>query len=504
MNEISNNKRIAKNTLVLYVRMLFMSVVSLYTSRVVLKVLGVDDFGIYNIAGGIVVLFSFLNSAMVTSTQRFLNFELGRKNEQMAAKVFSMSINLHLCIAALLFILSETVGLWFLNTYIQVPLSRVNALNWVYQMSILSACFNIIRAPYNAAIIAYEKMSAYAYMSIVEAVLKLGVVFLLLIIYTDHLIMYAVLTSVVIILITLLYILYCLKYFPICHYKYLWDKKLFKRLVGFSGWSLFGSFANMSAMQGLNILQNIFYGVSVNAAMGIANQVNSAIYHFSSNFQTAFNPQIVKSYAANEKDYFMSLIFKTSKYSFYLLFIISLPILICCDEILAIWLDNVPNHAVSFCRLMILFSWIDGISAPLWMSVQATGRIRNYQIMMGTIIFMNIPLSYIALNMGASPESVLLIRVLLNLLTYFVRIIYLRGLIALPSVKYIRKVVFPCISVVLVSAPIPSILYYTIQGLEGFFISIFVSIILSVISICVIGMSADERASVRNIISQHI
>lgn len=504
MDKMTNNKRIAQNTIVLYVRMIFMVIVSLYTSRIVLRTLGVEDFGIYNIAGGIVVLFSFLNSAMISSTQRFLNFELGKKNEAEAARIFSMSINAHVGIMILLFVLSETVGLCFLNTYIQVPPSRVYAMNWVYQMSVLGACLSVIRTPYNAAIIAYEKMSTYAYISIVEVILKLGIVYLLLIIAVDHLIVYSVLTMVVIGLITLCYIFYCLNHFKICHYKYSWDAVLFKRLIGFSGWSLYGSFANMAASQGLNILQNIFFGVSINAAMGIANQVNTAIYNFSSNFQTAFNPQIVKSYAADDRDYFMSLIFKTSKYSFFLLFVLSLPVLICCDRVLAFWLGDVPDHAVEFCRLMILFSLVDGISAPLWMSVQATGRIRNYQIIMGVIIFSNLPLSYIVLQAGANPEAVLVIRVLLNILSFFVRIIYLRKAIALPARKYITTVLFPCLGVAIVAFPLPFLSYHLVDGFNGLIVSLLLAIFLSAFFVYRIGMNRQERSAIKNIIIRHI
>ena len=313
----SNNKHIAKNTLMLYFRMILTMLVSLYTSRIVLNTLGVEDYGIYNIVGGVVILFSFFNNAMSNATQRFLSFELGQNNSVQLKRTFSMIINVHIGIAFLIFLLAETVGLWFLNTHINIPTERMKAANWVYQFSIFTFLINIIRVPYHATIVAYEKMSFYAYLSIIEVLLKLGVVFLIQISPLDKLIFYGFLIFVVSVLILLVYKIYCNKNFDAANYNFFWDTKLFKTLISFSGWSLFGSAANVSSKQGTDILLNIFYGVMVNAAMGIANQVNNAVNGFVQNFQTAFKPQIVKSYAANETDYLIRLIFQTSKFSFF-------------------------------------------------------------------------------------------------------------------------------------------------------------------------------------------
>ena len=359
-----NNKRIAKNTLMLYVRMMLIMLVSLYTSRVILKTLGIENFGIYNIVGGIVVLFSFINNAMVSSTQRYLNYELGRQNLDEAKKIFSASLTIHFIIAGIIIFLSETIGLWFLNKYINIPEGRIVAANWVYQFSILTFAVNIIRTPYNASIIAYERMSFYAYISIIEVVLKLIIVYAI-VIFADRLIAYSVLVFIVAILILICYIIFCLSKFPICKYKYEYNKLRYASLLNFSGWSMFGALANTGAQQGINILLNMFFGVTVNAAMGIAHQVNSALYSFVSNFQTAFNPQIIKSYAANDRSYFFSLILHTSRYSFYLLLILAFPVILCCQEILQIWLVDVPEHAVAFCQLVIIFSLIDAWQGPL-------------------------------------------------------------------------------------------------------------------------------------------
>ncbi len=324
----SKTKQIAKNTSLLYFRMLITMIVTLYTSRIVLNTLGIEDFGIYNIIGGVIILFTFLNVAMSNTTQRFLSFELGRNDMEQLKKTFSMSMTAHISIALIVFLLSETVGLWFINTQLNIPAERMNAANWVYQFSILTFVFQIIRVPYNASIIAYERMSFYAYISIIEVILKLAVVFLLQKGGFDKLIFYSILLFIVSIIILYAYKVYCNKKFKISRYYFFWDGSLYKNIMSFSGWSLMGSVASISANQGINILLNIFFGVAVNAAMGIANQVNGALNSFVVNFQTAFKPQIVKSYAEGDKKYLTQLILQTSKFSFFLFFIVSIPILL--------------------------------------------------------------------------------------------------------------------------------------------------------------------------------
>lgn len=493
----SNNKRIAKNTAMLYIRMLLIMAVTLYTSRVVLEVLGVEDFGIYNVVGGIVVLFTFINNAMVTATQRFLNYELGRKDQQATVHVFSASITIHIAIALLTLVLAETVGLWFLNHYIQYPEGRDVAVHFTYQFSILATCLNIIRAPYNAAIIAHERMSFYAYISVIEVILRLLIVYLLLISSIDRLILYAILMFGVVLVITVSYYIYCKRQFSVCHYTYFWDQSIYKQLVSFSGWSMFGGLANMGASQGLNILLNLFYGVTVNAAMGIANQVNAAVYSFVSNFQTAFNPQIVKSYAAKETAYFIDLIIRTSKYSYFLLFVISLPIYICCEEVLSLWLKEVPDYTVSFCRLMILFSLLDAIQGPLWVSVQATGKIRNYQILMSIMILSNLPLSYLFLKLSFEAEWVLIIRCLLNFLTLFVRLWYLQRLYSFPVQRYLKEVIGRVFIVSLLSLSLLFIPIENVYPLIKVIIVVLVSFVFNLILIYSIGLEYKERGLIK-------
>lgn len=489
-----DNKRIAKNTLLLYFRMILIMGVMLYTSRVVLEVLGVVDFGIYNIVGGVVVLFSFLNGAMASATQRFLNYELGRGNMAEVARVFSMSMTAHIGIAVLLLLLAETIGLWIVWNYIKIPAGRMDAALWCYHFSVLTACVQIIRIPYNACIIAYERMSFYAYISILEVVLRLLVVFPLLWHgVEEQLILYSFLLFVVALLVCVAYKKVCNRQFPISRYHFFWDSSLFKKVMSFSGWSLFGSVANVGAQQGLGIVLNLFFGVTVNAAMGIANQVSQAIYSFVSNFQTAFNPQIVKSYAAKERAHFERLLFCGSKYSYYLLFFLSLPVLLNCDFLLSLWLKQVPPHAPAFSQLIILFLLVDATSAPLWIAVQAIGNIRNYQLMMSFIILLSLPLGYLALKMGMAPESVLVIRVLVNILAFTARIVYLYRNIAFPAWSYIKDVVLSILLVTLFSVPIPLWISCSYTSWKGLFSTTLVSLLLVPLMAYLFGLKQDER-----------
>ena len=495
-----NNKRIAKNTAMLYIRMLLIMAVTLYTSRVVLEVLGVEDFGIYNIVGGVVVLFSFINNAMATATQRFLNFELGRNDIKEVGRVFSMSMTAHISIALLVLFLAETIGLWFLLTQMNIPDGRMKAAVWCYQFSILTTCVQIIRVPYNACIIAYERMSFYAYISILEVILKLLIVFLLSIGGFDKLIFYSILMFLVTVAVCYAYKIVCNRNFNISRYSFFWDKILYKKLMSFSGWSLFGSAANVGAQQGLNILLNIFCGVTVNAAMGIANQVSGAIYSFVYNFQVAFNPQIVKSYAIGDKEYFERLIFQASKFSFFLLFLISLPLLLECDFVLSVWLKEIPKYSVLFIKLILIYLMIDAISAPLWISVQAIGDIRNYQILMSFLILLNLPLGYLALYYDLQPASVLVIRVSVNMFTYIVRIIYLKKRISFPIWKYMKEVLGVAFLVVILSTPIPLFINKFHSSWQGFVMTTTVSIFCVLIATFFLGFTKGERIYIENII----
>lgn len=480
--------------------MLILMLVSLYTSRVVLAALGVEDYGIYNVVGGIVVLFTFINNAMITSTQRYLNYELGRNDLRQAKKVFSISLNIHLLIAFIVLLLAETVGLWVLNTTIQYPESRELAVQVTYQLSILTTCVKIIRAPYNAAIIAHEKMSFYAYLSIFEAILQLGIVFMLMTYRADRLILYSALLCVVAIIVNLCYYAYCRKKFKICQYALYKDKTLYRQLLSFSGWSLLGGVANVGASQGLNMLLNVFFGVTVNAAMGIATQVNSAVTSFVHSFQTAFNPQIVKSYAAGDHSYFINLILSTSKYSYLLLFILALPIYICAPEVLSVWLTEVPDFAVSFCRLMLIFALLDALQGPLWYSVQATGKIKTYQILMSFMILSNLPIAYVCLKLGYSPNSVLVVRCIINLATMFVRMWYLNRLYKFPVMEFVNGVILRIVPITAIAYLISYIPIEADTPLTKIVIIVAMTLVANMVLILSFGLNKDEREVVgRNI-----
>ncbi len=488
-----NTRRIAKNTVMLYIRMLLIMAVTLYTSRVVLNVLGVEDFGIYNVVGGIVVMFSFLNGAMATSTQRFLSFSLGKNDQDQVARVFSMSMTTHISIALIVLLLAETLGLWIFYRYLNIPTERMGAAQWVYQLSVLTFCISIIRVPYNAGIIAYERMSFYAYISIVEVCLKLGMVILLQYFGSDKLILYALLMALTTGIVTFIYKLYCCKTFSVCRYHYFWDKHLYKELISFSGWSLFGSAANVGVQQGINILLNVFFGVVTNAALGIGNQVSSAVSQLVGNFQTAFNPALVKSYASGDYSYFVRLIFQTSRFSYFLLFIIALPLYLCMPFVLKVWLDIVPEYTVVFCRWMLVFVLIDAVSAPLWISVQAIGKIRSYQLLMSALIFLNIPLSWLLLRLGKEAEWVMQVRVGINLLTFICRIIYLQKRKVISSYLYLREVISPVVLVSVLSVPLPLWIGCNYSGLKGFLLLSGVSVILSGVAIWFLGLRKSER-----------
>ena len=504
MNSVStsSNKRIARNTMMLYIRMFVIMGVTLYMSRVVLDALGVDDYGIYNIVGGIVVLFAFINGAMTTAVQRFLNYALGRNDTGEAQRDFAASLNIYLGISVLFIILAETVGLWFLDTYINIPPTRADAAWWAYQLTVLTTVLNMLRTVYNAAIIAHERMSFYAYTSIIEAALRLGVAFAIFM-FPDRLISYAALLAAVSLIILAWYMVYCRAKFEICrHHTFTYEKARYRGLIGFSGWSMLGAMANTGAQQGCNVLMNIFFGVASNAALGIANQVNSAIYNFLSNFQTAFNPQIVKTYAAGEKENFTNLLINASKYSYFLMLMIIIPLYICCDEVLGLWLTEVPQHSASFCKLMFMFTMVDALQGPLWVSVQATGKIRNYQILMSILILSSVPVSYVLLKFIKVAEVILAVRVLANVVTAVARVIYLRKLLDFPIARYLKEVIAISLIVTAIAVVAPCVTYECLTGWAKVAVTVIVAILSTALTVFFIGMKRNERNFVLKTLKQ--
>ena len=468
--------------------------ISLYTSRVVLDALGVEDYGIYNVVGSVVVLFSFLNSALLQATQRFLNFELGKKDLNSAHNIFCMSMNAYIILAVIFTVIAETIGLWFVNSALVIPDSRLYAANWVYQLSILSFIVSLIKVPYNATIIAYEKMDFYAYLSILEVILRLVIVYLIVVCSFDRLIYYAILCTIISILIAYIYKFYCNKHFQITRYRLYWNKSTFKQLFSFSSWSLFGSVANMLASQGLIFLVNMFHGVAVNAALGIANQISSKVIQFFTNFQMAFNPQIVKKYAANETESLYNLVFSASKFSYFIMLIVSFPLILKMDVLLGLWLVDVPKYTLEFSQLILIFMMIEALSGPLWMFVQATGQIKNYQILMGIIIFLNFPLSYLVLKMGMPVYSIWLIRILVDILTVLVRCIYMSKKYSFPVMSFLSKVIWPITLVTTLIIPLPLLIdILPFPRWYGVLLTFSISILVSIILIYFLGMSTYEK-----------
>lgn len=490
----ANNKRIAKNTLMLYVRMLFSMIVSLFTSRVVLQTLGVEDYGIFNVVGGVITMFTFINAAMVSSTQRYLNFELAKGNSQRLRSVFNTSLQIHALIAITIVILGETLGLWFLMNKLVIPESRMTAALWVYQCSILACCVTIMSAPYNADIIAHEKMSAFAYISILEVSLKLLIVYLLVVSPIDKLIAYAILTLSVQLLIRFIYSRYCHKHFEESYVEFSINKALFKEMSGFAGWSFFGNLAAILYTQGLNMMLNIFFGPVVNAARGIAVQVQSAVQQFVSGFQTALNPQITKSYAVGDLEQMHNLMFRSARFSFLLLFFLSLPVMLETDFLLTLWLKSVPDNAVIFTQIMICISLIFTTANPCIVANQATGKVKIYQTVVGGILLLILPISYIFLKLGAPAYSVFIVHFCMESVAQFSRMFMLRKLINLPIWQYMKNIYIPIFCTVVVAVILPVVV--RMQFEEGWlrFIVVGFTCVLSVgISAFFIGLTKDER-----------
>lgn len=449
-----NNKRIAKNAIFLYIRMLVMMVVSLFTFRELLKQLGVEDYGTYNVVGGVVILFSFLSNAMTQSNQRFLAYYIGIDNQTMLKKTFSMIINVQLIIAAFILIMSETVGLWFINKEMNFPPQSMFSVNCVYQFSILTFLIQITQIPYTSAIIAHESMSFFSYASIAEALLKLGIVLLLGLFSSGKLILYSIFLSICALTVFVLYRTYCKHHFSACIYVKSWDGELFKKLFSFSGWNMLGGMGSVGTNQGINILFNIFGGVVVNAAQGVAHQVNAAVSSLIGNMQTAFNPQIIKSYAAKDITYFNSLIFRATRLSFLLIFIVGLPLIVCADFILNLWLTEVPEYAVSFAQLTIIYCMFDALSGPLWTANQAIGKVKQYMVVVTTLSLSNIPIAFILLKAHYSPVYVLVVRIVISVIMLIYRILFLKLEVNFPLTKYFNNVLIRTIVLSVISFPI--------------------------------------------------
>ena len=494
----SHNKRIAKNTAMLYFRMILIMGVTLYTTRVVLKVLGVEDFGIYNVVGGVVTMLSFLSASMSSATQRFLSFELGKNNLPQVTRVFGMSINIQILIALGVLIIAETLGLWLVQTRLTIPEDRIIAANWVYQFSILTFLVNIISVPYNAAILTYEKMNVFAYISILEVVLKLLAVLMLERFDFDNLKIYAVLIFSVSVIIRILYGLYVRQNIKDCEYTFFWDKNLFRTLLNFAGWNLWGNLASVTYNQGVNVLLNVFFGPVVNAARAIALQVNGALRSFILNFQMAINPQIVKSYASENEDYMHKLIYSGAKFSYFLMLMICIPIILNTHKILSWWLTEVPEYTIIFCRLILVDGIINSLSGPLMTGAQASGRIRLYQGVVGGLLLLILPISYLLLSFGYPPETTLYVSIAIAIIALFVRLLIISPLINLSKSRFLKEVFLPIfIITLLVTCLLLTLERFIVTGILNFIVLNSVLLFASATLIYFIGLKASERIFIR-------
>lgn len=466
-----NNKRIAKNTVLLYFRMILLMAVSLYTSRVVLSTLGVEDYGIYNIVGGFIGMLAFLNGAMSGSSQRFITVALGKGDKQYLNKVFSTCLCTHAIIALIVFLIAETIGLWFLIEKLVIPDGRMAAAMIVYQCSVITSIVQIMSYPYNAAIVAHEDMSAFAYISIYEALANLGVAFLIKIDAYDRLSLYAIALLLVKISVILIYRLYSRRHYFKKSIVHVFDKILVKEMFSFTGWNLWGGLAGTLMGQGVNVLLNLFFGPIVNAARGLAVQVQSAVNMFATNFQMAINPQIMKTYATGEIDAMHTLIYRSAKFTFILLLCIILPIVVEVDTVLAIWLGNVPQYTDIFVRLTLATCLIDSVSNPFMTASAATGKVKLYQSVVGGILILILPISYVVLKLGGDPTSVFIVHLCIGMLAFVVRLIIVRGLINLSFRDYMHNVIYPCTKVLITSI----LLVFLINYIPS--ITVFVSLV---------------------------
>ena len=502
----ANNKRLAKNTLYLYVRMLITMVVSLYTSRVVLNALGAEDFGIYSIVGGIVVLLGFLNNAMAGATQRFLNFEMGRNSNEALNKVFTSSLAIHFLIAFVILVLAETIGLWFLNSRMNIAPARMDAANWVYQFSVLSFLAAIVSVPYNASIIAHEKMSAFAYIGVLEVFLKLLIAFAILHSPIDRLVYYAFLMLLVSILLRIVYGVYCGRHFRECHFvKSNIDSPLIRKMLSFASWTIFGNLGYILHTQGIAIIINLFFGALVNAAQGISNQVNTVVRNFVNNFLTALNPQIVKTYSASDLPSMHMLISRGCRIAFCMVLLLTLPLILEMPLILKVWLKNVPEYTVIFVRLVLLITLCDSFSSVLATAKGATGDIKKYQITLTTIGFFHLPLAWLFFFLGYEPYYAMYVYVFIINILQITRIWFVCRAVEYPLADFYKGVVGRCLSVTFLSSIIPIYLHRLIGGNAfGSAGVIACSLVMVSMASLYIGLNRKERAKVISLAQKKI
>lgn len=485
--------------------MLFSMLVSLYTSRVVLQTLGVEDYGIYDVVGGVVGMLSLISGSLSSAISRFITFELGKGDIDKLKRVFSTSVSIQLTISTLVIVLAELVGVWFLNNKMIIPSDRLLAANWIFQFSVLTFAVGLISVPYNAVIIAHEKMKAFAYIGIFEVLAKLLIVFSLLVSPIDRLILYGLLLMILSIIVRIIYGIYCKRNFAECSYSFIFDKALIKDMSGFVGWNFIGSSSGILRDYGGNILINLFLGPSVNAARGIATQVCRVVSSFANNFMTAVNPQITKSYSVGNIDYMSELIYRSARYSFYLLLLLSLPFIVNADFLLSLWLEDVPEYTVIFVQLALVLTLSESLANPLVTAVLATGRIRSYQIIIGGMQLLNLPISYLCLRMSFSPECIFVVAIIISVCCVISRVLILRWLLGFPVHKFLIGVYANVVFVFLLSLISPvAFKILSNSNLYTCIICCALSILSATIAIYSVGCNKMERFFIRSKLNKGI
>lgn len=506
-NHSTGNKRLAKNTMMLYFRMLFTMVLQLYTSRLVLQALGVEDYGIYNVVGGVIAMLSFINMSLSNANSRFIAIEIGKGSQIDVRKLFSCIMTNHWLFALVIFILSETVGLWFVMEKLVIPDGRMTAAIWVYQGAVLSSIITIISSPYNGLIVAHEKMSAFAAISVFDAVAKLLIALLLFYSPIDRLILYAVFHVLIQLIVRLIYTIYCKKRFEESLYCFIWDKNVSLKILSFAGWTLTGNIAVMGYTQGLNILLNLFFGTVVNAARGISVQVQSAARMFFSGFQTAINPQIHKSYAQKDFERMHFLLFMSSRFSFFLLLLVTIPLCLHTPYILELWLGEVPEYTADFVKIMLIVGLVHTLQNPTMTALHSTGNIKKVQIVESSLLLSVVPLAYLFLKVfQISPIMVFVVYLIVEVITQFVRVYMIYPMIKLKMKDYIIKVLYPLVLVSLLAVCICFVIsnFIVVSSFCKLLVIVTLYVLITIIVIFVFGLQKREREFVYRFVREKI
>lgn len=503
-----NNKRIAKNTLFMYLRMLVQMAVAFYTVRVIFNVLGTDNYGIFNVVGGVIVFFTFINSGLTSATRRYVTSEIVKGTVESGRHVFNTCVIAHLLIALIVLILSESIGVWVINHVLNIPTNRLVAANWVFQFSVLSAIIGIMQAPFDATIVAYEKMSIYAYFSILDVILKLAIVFILKVVPGDKLIIYSILLTGTFVITILVNRIYCYRTFPICRWKYKKDTPLLKEIFRFMSWSLLGQAAVVGTNQGVSMLINVYFNVAVNAAIGVSNQIISNVNKFVGNFQVAFNPQIIKSYTTHDFDYLITLMIRASKISSFLIIIFLVPLFFETGNVLTVWLGHYPEYAVEFCLLTFVAIYLEAVGAPLWMLQYAKSDIRNYQLVVSSVFGLIFPLSWLLLLMpGVPPYSVVYVRITIFVALLGVRLWYAHKVLpVLNIVLWLKEILGKGLIIIVLAGCMTGAVsrYLTASPLYHILTITVVSLCCTLPLIYRVGLNNSERSFCKTIVRKRI